>query len=362
MPYPCGRSKIVAVESWREIREELGELIRSVVTSTTGLSDEARARVREDVEHLRRLVVAQRTPRVAVVGKMDVPLVRVLEPFGATVEHGEVLERLGHGRWYDHQAKLGRVRLADLRCEDRACLKPLDYERPDLCLAVARSEDEDVEIVADALLQALERVDDHWTGYPPAVVAVFRESDGRNAGDFKTIQAFKDAFVQRGLSRDFVEVVAASRSDKLARAIVGEAPDEIRIALARMTDDRVTKRQLADDLVGIASSLSAAIATIPIPVADIVPITTVQMTMIAGVAYLSGRDVDVRNIAEFLTAMGLNVGAGLALRSLVRALVKLIPVAGPVVSATVAAGATKTLGRAAMRHYLDPAPSRVRLP
>lgn len=341
------------MESWHEIREELSDLIRSAVSSGSGLSDDARTRLREDVDHLKRLVVTQRTPRVAVVGKTDVPLARILEPFGAAVEHGEVLEELGHGRWYDHRSRHGAIRVADLRCDDRACLKPLDYERPDLCLAVARSEDEDVEVVADALLAALDRVDDQWDGYPPAVVAVFRDGDGRNAGDFKTIQAFKDAFVQRGLSRDFVEVVAASRGDKLARAIVGEAPDEIRIALARMTDDRVTKRQLADDLVRIGSSLSAAIATIPIPVADIIPITTVQMTMIAGVAYLSGRDVDLRTLASFLTAMGLNVGAGLALRSLVRSLAKLIPVAGPVVAAGVAASATTTLGHAAMRYYLD---------
>mgnify|MGYP006196070635 CR=1 FL=1 len=336
------------MDTWHELKEQLEGAVRDL----SGLSDDTRTQLRDDMQHLRRIVVAPRTPRIAVVGKANVGMQSLLASFGASVADWDVREALGQGRWYDHVTPHGPLRIADLRDEAGGCARPLEYEQPDLLLAVARSEDEDVAAVADALIAALDCADDVWGDYPPAIVAVFRADGGRSAGDFKTIQALKDAFAARGLSRDFVEVVAASRSEKLAGAIVAQAPDDIKLTLVRMTDDRAAKQALAEEVVRIASSVSAAIATIPIPMADIVPITTAQMTMIAAVAYVSGRPVNLRTIGEFLAAVGLNVGAGMALRSMVRALARLIPFAGPVVSATVAAAATRTLGNAAIRHFI----------
>lgn len=349
---------ISRMDGWTKTRAYLEGVLRDVVSDDlkrfSGLDEESRAALRRDLERLKRLVVHQRTPRFAVVGKTDVPLQLVLRRFSASDEHWEVRERLGHGRWYDHATPYGPLRVADLRSDpSQSWLKALDFEEPDVLLGVARSNDTDVDTIADELVEAMERVEDRWGVYPATLVAVFRpESEGRTAWDFKTCQAIKDAFAERGFSRDFVDVVPAVQGDRLYRRIIDEAPDEVSVALARMTNDPTSKRGLADDLVRVGSSIAAAVATIPIPVADVVPITTVQMTMISGIAYVSGRTVDARNLAEFLATMGLNVGAGLAMRSLARALVKLIPVAGPVVSAAVAAGATRTLGRAAVRHYI----------
>lgn len=336
------------MDVWHELKEQLEGAVRDL----SGLSEDSRARLRDDVAHLRRIVVAPRTPRIAVVGKTNVGLQCLLEIFGASGSNWEVRETLGQGRWYDHATPRGPIRIADLRDEFGGCSRPLEYEKPDLLVAIARSEDEQIDVVTDALVAALDCADDAWGDYPPAIVFVVRADGGRSAGDFKTSQAFKDAFAARGLSRDFVEVVAASRPEKLAGALVTQAPDDIKLSLVRMTDDRAAKQALADEIVRIASSASAAIATIPIPMADIVPITTTQMTMIAGIAYVSGRPVSLRTIGEFLAAMGLNVGAGMALRSMVRALARLVPFAGPLVSATVAAAATRTLGNAATRHFI----------
>jgi uncharacterized protein (DUF697 family) len=220
-------------------------------------------------------------------------------------------------------------------------------------IAVARSEDEDVATTVGTLLEAMDRVEAQWDVYPPAIVAVYRGEEGRAAGDFKTQQAFKDEFVRRGLSRDFVDVVSTARPGKLERVLLAHVGDEARFALARIFDDRSAKSEMALDLIRIASSLNATIATVPIPIGGFLPITTVQVCMIAGIAYVSGREVSGRTLAEFAAAMGINVGAGVALREIARAFIQWIPVAGSVVSASIAAGATFTLGKAAIRYYID---------
>lgn len=341
------------------MREELADAVKriadssDVLRSVSQLPVESREDLKQDLDRLRRLVIGRREPRIAIVGKRNVSLADVMEALGATADYEEVRERLGHGRWYEHDTPRGMFHLADLRCDDgEPHLRALDYQEPDLILAIARSEDEDVDAVAGTLIDAMDRSDDVWGTYPPGLAAIFRTEDGRSAGDFKTLQAFKDAFAARGLSRDWVDVVSNVRPGKLSQRMLTQMPEETRFALARLSNDLETKRELAYDLVRLAASLNAAIATVPVPVAGIVPITSVQLAMVSGIAYLSGRSVNIRSVGEFLTTLGINVGAGFAFRELARALVQWIPVAGPLVSASIAAGATFTLGKAATRYYL----------
>lgn len=85
-----------------------------------------------------------------------------------------------------------------------------------------------------------------------------------------------------------------------------------------------------------AAVLSGAAGAIPIPVADAIPITGVQVVMVLGL----GKVFD-QKITES-AAKGL---IGAAASTLVgRSLVKLIPVAGWFISAGVAAGVTEAIG------------------
>ncbi len=336
------------MEGWQTLRAEIGAAIRKLAELPEG----ARADVRDELEILRRLVVGHREPRLAIVGKMDVSLHEIMESIGATSEFDEVRERLGLGRWYEHTFPAGMLHVADLRSDATPNLRALEYEAPDVVVAVARSEDEDVDGVAGALFDALELVDDTWGAYPPAIAIVFRTNDGRNAGDFKTMQAFRDAFAARGLPRDWVDVESTARIAMLSRTLLPQLPLEARFALARLTEDLATKREVAFELTRLASTLNAAIASVPIPIAGALPITSIQIAMVAGIAMLSGRPLTLASFGEFAAAIGLNVGAAIAFREIARALIAWIPVAGPVISASIAAGATLTLGKAATRYYL----------
>lgn len=334
-------------ESWQTLRAELADALLHVADPA-----QARTEVREELERLRTLVVGHREPRVALLGKLNVSLGETMQALGLQTGWEDIRQHLGHGRWYDHESDRGVLAVADLRSEDRPCLKALDYQEPDVIVAFARSADVDVAATVAGLVDAMERTEDAWGRYPTGLVAVCRGADAGNAADFRTMQAFRDAFEAAGVGRDWVDIVSTARAPGLGRAVLNALPPQARLSFARLTTDPDTKREQAFELVRLAASLNAGIASIPIPIASIVPITTVQLAMIAGVAYLSGRQAGPRSIAEFIAAIGLNVGAGVAFRELARALVAWIPVAGPVVSASIAAGATLTLGRAATRHYI----------
>ena len=56
---------------------------------------------------------------------------------------------------------------------------------------------------------------------------------------------------------------------------------------------------------------------------------------------------------EFVAALGTNVGAGLVFREGSRALLKLVPVWGNMISGGIAAGGTYALGRAAAAYFIE---------
>jgi len=61
----------------------------------------------------------------------------------------------------------------------------------------------------------------------------------------------------------------------------------------------------------------------------------------------------MRNIRDFLAATGINITGAFTVREVVRALVKLLPGAGSLISGTVAAGYTKLIGTTAINHFIE---------
>jgi uncharacterized protein (DUF697 family) len=113
------------------------------------------------------------------------------------------------------------------------------------------------------------------------------------------------------------------------------------------------QEELATTLTKATAAVCAGIAAAPIPVADVVPLTTLQTGLVAGIAWIGGRSVDKRGTSEFLTSLGANVGAAFALREAFRALMKIIaPGGGPVISATIAFSGTMAIGAAARAYFI----------
>ena len=140
---------------------------------------------------------------------------------------------------------------------------------------------------------------------------------------------------------------------ELADLITRELPDDAQVELARLFGAKGVQRDLANRLVRSVTAISAAIGAQPIPLADFPILTTLQFMMVAGVMHISGRELSVRAAGEFLGALGMNIGVGMAFRESARAVVKLFPGWGNAISGGVAAAGTYGIGRAASAYFIE---------
>lgn len=97
-------------------------------------------------------------------------------------------------------------------------------------------------------------------------------------------------------------------------------------------------------LVGDASRQSAAIGALPLPGVDMPALALIQVRLVAQLAALHDRPFGAERAVEALAI----VGAGFGWRALARSATGLVPVAGWAVRGTVAYGATRAVGEAAL--------------
>src|SRR5262249_38993934 len=102
------------------------------------------------------------------------------------------------------------------------------------------------------------------------------------------------------------------------------------------------------------SGIAATIGAAPVPVADIIILTPLQVAMIAIVGGISCRTVSRETAAEFLTASGVTLGAGFAMRTVAQQLVKLVPYGiGDGTSGAIPGAGTYAIGRSAETYFFS---------
>jgi len=138
----------------------------------------------------------------------------------------------------------------------------------------------------------------------------------------------------------------------LLRLLARELPNAARVEMVRLSRDREAQMQVAQVLVKSTTAICAAIGAQPIPLADLPVLTTLQLVMVSGIMYISGRERSMRAATEFIAALGANVGAGMILREGARAVLKFFPGWGNVVCGMVAGAGTYAVGRAASVYFL----------
>jgi uncharacterized protein (DUF697 family) len=132
-----------------------------------------------------------------------------------------------------------------------------------------------------------------------------------------------------------------------------ELPNEAKIEMIRISRDREAQHHVAQVLVKSTTAICTAIGTQPIPLADMPILTTLQLVMVSGIMYVSGRERSLRAATEFVGALGANVGLGMILREGARAVLKFFPGWGNVVCGMVAGAGTYAVGRAAIAYFLE---------
>ena len=148
------------------------------------------------------------------------------------------------------------------------------------------------------------------------------------------------------LPKDFVFVSTTQGIgiSQLIQQIADSLPDGLRDAfIAQQQADIEIKERRIRTMVYSKASICAATAAIPIPVADILIMTPIQITMVVTIGYFHGAEISTERILELIVTLG----AGVGFREAARQLIKLIPVYGQVISASIAFAGTVALGEAA---------------
>ncbi|QRO01343.1 50S ribosome-binding GTPase [Archangium violaceum] len=390
--------------------QEIAETIRRLEELLDRVPDPLARDIRQKIAHLRALLLEQRSPNLVLVGRRGSgksSLINAL--FGARVaEVGHVKAQTGRGRWFDVHGELGTLSILDTRGiqegsrpeEADEADTPLDSildevrrKAPDALLFLVKSTEVDAAIDADldVLAQIVSAVEQAHGSRPPLLAVAthcdllepkrtdLHHPDSQDPSDLQEklrhVEAVERQLREKIRSRDelrgeLVTVMGVSsylswrpdgtiRSDErwrlgeLAQVLFRELPEQGRLVLARVTRVRALQEELANALTRAMASLCMGLAVVPIPIADIIPITSAQVSLIVGIAWISGRQLDLKASTEFLAALGVNVGAAFALREAARALIKFVfPGAGSVVSGAVAFAGTLAIGAAARAFFL----------
>jgi len=398
-------------EDEAKVRKAIAENIKRVeeMMQFLPLHGDTIRELRAKVALLRTILLEQRAPAFALVGRRGAgksSLVNAL--FGAKVsEVGHVKAQTGRGKWFDHTSERGSISILDTRGIQEgskpdesdasidavtSILVELKRKVPDVIVFLVKATETDSAIDAD--LDALERiyaeVDRHHKVRPtliaiathcdvlePKQTRLHLDIDDREDIDEKLNRVadvehhLEEKIKARGKLAPHLQWTRGISSymswktdgslrsderwhmDELVGTLFKHVPDKARGTLVRIARVRGLQEQLATDLTRAAAVICTGIAAIPIPLADLFPITAMQMALVGAIAWLSGRPLDRRASAEFLAAMGANVGAAMVLREGFRALMKVVtPGYGSVISGAIAFAGTMAIGAGARQFFL----------
>jgi uncharacterized protein len=149
------------------------------------------------------------------------------------------------------------------------------------------------------------------------------------------------------------EKILSPETQKLMSILAREVPNHARMEMIRISRDRQAQHEVAQALVKSTTAICAAIGAQPIPLADLPILTSLQLIMVAGIMHVSGRELSLRAAAEFMGALGANVGAAMLLREGTRVILKFLPGWGNVVCGLMAGTGTYAIGRAASVFFIE---------
>lgn len=315
------------------------------------LPESIRKPVLSEITPLKELFLQQRPPRFVLTGSDEMPLLEfVARIFAPDAEESPSRETLtGLYQWQSIAlGKHGSIQLLDARGADEAALdlvrEALQQQRPDLFFFLPAQRGPQA-----ATRKEVERLEKLLQWHRPgAKLLEIQVSD--------TLSILKQETGSPAICASLIGIFPLGGA--LRGRLVSELPNEARVELVRSGGDAHAQAEIAELLVKSTSAICAAIGAQPIPLADLPVLTTLQLVMVSGIMYLSGRERSLRAATEFVAALGANVGIGMILREGARAALKFFPGWGNIVCGMVAGAGTFAIGRAAMVYFIEGATLR----
>ena len=337
------------------------------------LPSKIRNAVLSELTPLKQLFLQQRPPRFIFAGSAKVPARKIISALFGSTEFAAPDAAAPLCRWFEVDfPERGKISIIDVRgIVDSAAIHARDelkYRAADVIFLIRdeqiaqegrefadlnsylnwnetlESDRKIIEIVVPPLEMIAPR--DHNAFGAARENGVARSSLARHGAFLETLRLVP---VDNGRAFELPPAEARRLMSILAR----ELPNEARMEMIRISRDREAQREVAQLLVKSTTAVCTAIGAQPIPLADLPILTSLQLTMVSGIMYVSGRERSLRASAEFAGALGANVGAAMLLREGARAVLKFFPGWGNVVCGLVAGSGTYAIGRAATAYFIE---------
>ena len=324
------------------------------------LPESLQSPILREITPIKSLFLLQRPPRILLLGDRAASRTELVNAlFGTGVAHATE-DHLQDGTWqvFSKPGK-GTMRLLDARrpASLQMLRRALSAEAPDLCLYLYAEPVTDSDKEAD--LEQSRLIEEHLRQRHQARPELIAISAGKlGASDMEPRQGLHDAMDSDAHGfRDRVAGIyslgGAAEVDKLAFAIAQILPDETKLEMARLSGVKEVQREIAQVVIKSMTAISGAIGTQPIPLADFPVLTSLQVAMVAGIMHISGRELSTKMAGQWIAALGANIGMAIALREGARAMLKVVPVWGDLVSGGIAAAGTYAIGRAASGYFIE---------
>lgn len=374
-------------ENFRKRMEEVYNFIEEKLSS---LPENLRKPLKKELDKMKELIIDTRSPRFAIVGRRGAGKSSLLNAiYGSPIAKiGTFKAETQMGKWFTVTDKKGSIEILDTRGLNEGTnpkiamdnLKScIDDKLPDAFIFLNKAKEVDAHINSDisSLKELYDYVKDKYS-YDTPIITVASQADEIdpksnpsppfNEQKLKNIEQATNYLYEKVNkvipSNTFKIAISSSMEfdeqnnitfdsrwniDKLLEILIDHIPQSAQLELAKIGQMKSIQKKMARKIILASSTICSTISLQPIPFADFPLITGVQISMIIGIGYIAGNNMDKKTATGFLVAMGINVGSGLLFRELARALAKVFPPA----SAGIAFAGTYAIGEAAIAYFID---------
>ena len=333
------------------------------------LPSKIRKAVLNELTPLKQLFLQQRPPRFLFAGSAKVPARKIISALFGSAEFVAPDTAAPLCRWFEIDfPERGKISIIDVRgVDDSAAIRVRDelkYRAADIIFFIRDERiGQEMEKRDRAELNSYLSWNETLETDRKIIEIIVSPCEKDDLGATRDEHALESSLVKRGVFLETLRLIPVDNNQgfelppaearRLMSILARELPNEARMEMIRISRDRQAQREVAQLLVKSTTAVSAAIGAQPIPLADLPILTSLQLTMISGIMYVSGRERSLRAAAEFAGALGANVGAAMLLREGARAVLKFFPGWGNVVCGLVAGSGTYAIGRAATAFFIE---------
>jgi uncharacterized protein (DUF697 family) len=320
------------------------------------LPSKIRKAVLSELTPLKELFLKQRPPRFLFIGSSKMPTHRIINTLFTPGAQAQMnLAVMPVHRWVDWNISgHGTISILDARDVGNSAStqveEDLRRQHPDVIFLFDGGESNSARSSATSLM--LHLYDKVGAALDDTKIIAVSFGWEKSAAELEEELKIHPAIRDRLLKIIQLTETHPAETRGLLSVLTGELPNEAKIEMIRISCDREAQHHIAQMLVKSTTAICAAIGAQPIPLADMPILTSLQVMMVSGIMYVSGRERSLRAATEFITALGANVGAGMLLREGARAVLKFFPGWGNVVCGMIAGAGTYAIGRAATAFFI----------